>query len=90
MLATSFSVSSRLSAAGLPISSERAGNFFSSGTSVPGRHDRVLADLGAVQQHRAHADQHAIVDRAAVQHGGVADGHVVADARWHACRASRE
>src|SRR5690606_27733655 len=38
---------------------------------------------------RAHADQYAVFDGAAVQHAAVPDGHVVADHRRHSVRRRR-
>ena len=38
-----------------------------------------MLDMHAVEQHRLHADQHAILDGAAMNHRRMPDGHLVTD-----------
>ena len=88
--ATSASVSARRTFAGLPMTSDRGGIDHALGARASRRRRSSPRPIvGAVQQHRAHADQHAIADRAAVHDRAVADRHVVADDASDACRASR-
>ena len=49
------------------------------GQQRPGRDDRVTAHDGAVEDDGAHADQHPVLDRAAMDERAVADGHLVTD-----------
>ena len=61
--------------------SEWSGKDLPSVTSAPAPDQAVLADLGAVEEDRAHADQAVVADEATVQ------DHIVAD---HAVRADDE
>ena len=81
MSAISACVSSRFTLPGLPITSDRGGTFMPSVSSVPAATIDLRADVRAVQQNRAHADQALILDRAPVDDRAVADRHVVADDR---------
>jgi hypothetical protein len=49
------------------------------GHERPRSHDRVFADFRAIEQERAHPDQDAVVNRAAMQDGRMADRYLVAD-----------
>ena len=45
-----------------------------------GRHDRALPELGPIEHHRAHADQAPGRNRAAMDHGVMADRDIIPDA----------
>ena len=45
----------------------------------PGSHDGVFSNHGAIHNDGAHADQHTILNCAAVEYHAVADGHLVTD-----------
>lgn len=47
-----------------------------------GTHEAILADARAVEHDRLNADQGAIINRAPMKHGLMADGDVCADAEW--------
>ena len=81
MEATSASVSSRRTFPGLPMTSDRAGILAPSVIERPGGDDGILRDLGAIQHDGAHPDEHAVVQRAAVDDSPMPNGHLVADAR---------
>src|SRR5690606_31571917 len=50
----------------------------------PGRHQTVLADYRAVEDHRLDADQTTVTDGATMQHRLVAHGHAPAHLEWKA------
>ena len=64
--------------AGTPAQSVRGGTTVPSGNHGAGGDDGAFADAAAVEDHRAHADQHRVLNHAAVDGGVVANGHPVA------------
>ncbi len=68
----------RCTRAGLPLYTWPAASTLPGGTTR-GAEDDVGFHDRAIHDHGLHADQHAVVDSAAVQRGLVADGDVVAD-----------
>ena len=71
--ATSSSVSARLTLPGLPMTSDRGGMRVPSVSSVPAATIESAPTCDAVQQDRAHADEHAILDGAAMHDRAVPD-----------------
>jgi hypothetical protein len=65
--------------AGLPSHSSPSPDDLAGRDQGTGADEAVLPDHRAVEQDRAHADQHRVLDAAGMDDRLVADGHVLAD-----------